>query len=222
MKRIILCFSLVILACTSFSQVIKRGKGGRNVYVRVEDTTSQKPFEFKKQSMVTMSLYDLLFTNVTLNYEFFRPDGKMGYQLPISINTGGLPDTSDYRVQNTGRFLSQRNRIFQTGFSLNYYPDGQNKVNYYVGVNFLAGWFYYWHYTYATPPGGYYGPTYVSNEKLIGNNVSGAIHGGILFNPKETLTFSLRAGVGLRRYGTIYQEYTFSYMQFDACIGFKF
>src|SRR3989442_782065 len=141
MKRSLLLLALVMLALASNAQVIKRGKGGRNVYVRVEDTTAQKPFEFKKQSMLTMSVYDLLFTNITLNYEFFRADGKMGYQLPISINAGGLPDTSNYYVQNQGRFLSQRNRIFQTGFSMNYYPNGQDKVNYYIGLNVQAGWF---------------------------------------------------------------------------------
>src|SRR5258708_4781919 len=128
----------ISLYCTMQSQIIKHGKG-RSVYVRVEDTTRLKPFEFKKQNMFSLSLYDLLFTNISANYEFFRADGRMGFQLPISINAGGLPDTSDYRVNNTGRFISQRNRIFQTGFSLNYYPEGQNKVNYFLGVNFQGG-----------------------------------------------------------------------------------
>lgn len=223
MKRSLLFLSLLILATVSHAQVIKRGKGGRNVYVRVEDTTAQKPFEFKKQSMLTMSIYDMLFTNISLNYEFFRADGKMGYQLPISINAGGLPDTSDYAVQNTGRFLTERNRIFQTGFAFNYYPNGQDKVNYFVGLTAQAGWFYYWHYLYNVTPGPY-GTyhSYAGNEKLIGNNLAGLIHGGILFNPRETLTFSLKAGIGLRRYATTYQEYTFSTFQVDACIGFKF
>jgi hypothetical protein len=191
--------------------------------VRVEDTTAQKPFEFKKQSMLSMSLYDLLFTNVSLKYEFFRADGKIGYQLPISINAGGLPDTSNYSVNNRGRFLSDRNRIFQTGFGLNYYTDGQNKTSYYVGFNLQTGWFYYWHYTYASTPGPY-GPyyNYVSNERMIGNNLAGLLHAGVLFNPKETLTFNLRGAIGLRRYSTIMQEYTFSTVQIDACLGFKF
>jgi hypothetical protein len=216
MRKVLFLSSLLMLAAGAVGQVIKKGNG-KNIYVRVDDTASVKPFRFVKQNMFTLSIYDMMFTNVSANYEFFTSDGKMGYQLPISINAGGLPDSSQYEVRNTGRFLAQRNRIFQTGFSVNHYPNGQDRVSYYVGFNVLAGWFYYWRYTYSPPP-----VYYVSSERLIGTNLSGTLHGGLLFNPRETIVLNMRAGFGLRRNTTIYREYTFPFMQIDFCLGFKF
>lgn len=217
MRKLMPALLLLTLSTAALAQVIRPGRG-KSVYVRVEDTARQQPFMFKKQNMFSLSIYDMLFTNITANYEFFTSNGKMGYQLPISINAGGLPDTSQYFVSNAGRFISQRNRIFQTGASINYYPSGQDRVNYYVGCSFTAGWFYYWKYTYSSFPW----PVPVDYEKLIGTNVSGLIHAGILFNPRESLILNLRTGFGLRRHTTVFREYTFPFMNFDLCLGFKF
>ena len=219
MKRAFTVCLLLAIALGSNAQSARKNRVGRSTS---RDTTA---YEFSKQNMLTMSVFDLLFTNVSLKYEFFRKDGKMGYELPLSINAGGLPDTSDYRGAGSSQFISRRNRIFQTGIALNYYPDGQAKVSYLVGINFQAAWFYYWHYTYApgtNPPTWGYGPNIESIDRLIGTSITGALHGGVLFNPREKLTFSMRVGLGLRRYSTIFREYTFSVAQFDACLGFKF
>lgn len=214
MRKSVFMLLFASLGTGAGAQVIKHGRG-KSIYVRVEDTVRQKPFVFSKQNMFSLSIYDLLFTNITANYEFFSSSGRMGYQLPISINAGGLPDSSQYYVSNAGRFLSQRNRIFQTGACLNYYPNGQDRINYYVGCSVMAGWFYYWRYSSLWPMP-------AVGEKLIGTNVSGVIHGGLLFNPRESLILNLRTGLGLRRHTTIYREYTFPFMNFDLCLGFKF
>jgi hypothetical protein len=152
-----------------------------------------------------------------------------GYQLPVSFNAGGLPDTSDYmRNGRSPAFLASRNRIFQTGFNFNYYFNGQNKVSLYMGAGFNIGWFAYWRYNYDTlyTSGGWSGPNYYlqyhGNERKIGNNYAGLIHGGILINPRETVTLNLKSGFGLRRYGTEFREYTTGYFTLDIALGFKF
>ena len=178
------------------------------------------PSDITKQNMFSMSVTDLVLTNITLRYEFFKKDGTVSYQIPFSFNAGGIPDTNNYRVSNAGRFLSGRNRIFQTGFNLNYYIDGQDVVSPFVGVSLAAGWFYYWKYSNTplnVPPYNAW-----TSEKMIANNYSFAFHAGFLYNPWETLTFSAKIGAGLRRYGTIYQEYTYPFGLADLSIGFKF
>lgn len=223
MKKIFVATLLVTAVFAGQAQVIKQGKG-RSVYVRVEDTSATKPFQLKKHEMVQLNVFDLIFTDVSISYEHFSSDGTKGYQIPFSFNAGGLPDTSDYRSNTVGRFISSKNRIFQTGFNYNYYFNGQDKVSLYMGAGVQVGWFYYWKYMYNTPtsPYGYPYYGYVGNEKKIGNNYAGLIHGGILFNPRETVTFNLKAGFGLRRYATDYTEYTVGYFNLDVCLGFKF
>lgn len=177
------------------------------------------PFEFKKRNLVQVNLFDFVFTNLTLTYEFFSKDGKNGFQLPISFNMGGEPDSSQYYVHNQGRFLSAKNRIFQTGLNYNYYFLGQNYVSPYLGVGFNAGAFNYYEYTYNYSGGGYY---YNNGQKKIGTNVQGGLFIGVLFNPKETITFNIKGGLGMRRYTTDFYEYTYPYGIFEASLGFKF
>lgn len=221
MQKTVLILLLSVCILSLQAQVINRGKSSSIGGTGFKETKEPPPFEFKKQSMISLSMSDMVLTNITAKYEYFTSDGKIGYQIPFSFNAGGVPDTSDYRSSNLGRFLSARNRIFQTGFNLNYYLYGQDKVSTFVGLSFAAGWFYYWKYTYyrnPVPPN----YNYYDSEKLIGNNYSFAFHGGFLFNPWETLTFTLKGGVGLRRYGTILPEYTYPFGMVDVSCGFKF
>lgn len=192
----------------------------------VKEAKELPPFEFKKRSMISLSISDLVMTNFTFRYEYFTKDGKVGIQLPVSLNAGGVPDTNNYAVNNAGRFLSARNRIFQSGLNANYYISGQNRVSPYVGVSLAAGTFKYWINTYIPPTStstvSPYSPPAYTHEQQVGNNVSFAFHAGFLFNPWETLTFNIKGGVGLRRYTTNYVEYTYPFGLVDVSLGFKF
>ncbi len=228
MKNCLVALVVVFLGFQSHAQVIKRGRG-KPVYVQVEDTASDRPFALKKHDLLQLNVFDLIFTDVSLAYEHFNKDGKKGYQLPLSINAGGLPDTGDYRSGSSiGRFISSRNRIFQTGFNYNYYFNGQDKVSLYMGLGFQVGAFYYWKYnygnvTYTNQWGNPYTTiAYLGSDRKVGNNYSGLIHGGILLNPHETVTLNLKTGFGLRRYSTEYTEYTVGYFILDVSLGFKF
>ena len=221
MKKTIYTLILLICLVQAKSQII--GSKSKAPSGSIKEYKEPTPFEFKKQSMISLSMSDIVLTNFTFRYEFFKKDGKVGFQVPISLNAGGLPDTSAYHSGGTGRFLAARNRIFQTGFNINYYTNGQEKVSPFVGLSLAAGWFYYWKYTYNIPTNNSNGYPYTfSNEKLIGNNYSFAFHAGFLFNPWETLTFTIKGGIGIRRYGTIYTEYTYPFGLMDLSCGFKF
>src|ERR1700752_2766103 len=220
MKKAI-CILLIFICGAQVNAQIINKKTQSGYGSSVKEIKETPLWEFKKQRMISLSMSDMVFTNITARYEFFKKDGKVGFQIPFSFNAGGVPDTNQYRVGSAGRFLSARNRIFQTGLNINYYLVGQDKVSPFVGVSLAAGWFNYWRYDYTQSPTVPY--QYNTAEyKEIGTNVSFAFHAGFLFNPWETLTFSIKGGLGLRRYGTIYNEYTYPFGLIDLSTGFKF
>jgi hypothetical protein len=220
MRKLFFVLPVILFVLQLRAQIgMKSTEGSANYPGAVKDKTP--PVILKKQSMFSMSIADLAFTNITLKYELFRKDGKVSITIPFSFNAGGIPDTNDYNVHNSLRFISSRNRIFQTGFAANYFLDKQDAVYPYIGATVAAGWFYYWKYSYvpgSTPPFN----TMHTSEKLVGNNYSFAFHYGLLFNPWETVTFNTKIGFGLRRFGTIYQEYTVPFALFDLTVGIKF
>ena len=224
MRKILITLLLCFFVSEAYPQIIKKGRGNYDYNGNLIEQKEAPPFQFVKQSMFSMSIADLVFTNLTFKYQFFRKDGMVGYEIPFSFNAGGVPDTSPYQVRNAGRFLSAKNRIFQSGINLNYYFNGQDKVSPFVGVGLGIGWFNYWqyNYTYTNNPYGYPNQTLTSHEKQIGGYYNMAFNAGILFNPKERLTFSVKAGLGLRRYATNFIEYTFPFFTSDVSVGFKF
>ena len=225
-KLFTLC--IVTLTISTNAQVIKTGKPKATEPV-AEDTyynpyhREQKPFEFKKRSMLQINIFEFVFTNVALSYELFSKDGKHGYKIPFTFGIGGEPDMNPYSINNTGRFLASKNRIFETGFHYHYYPLGQRVASPFIGLGFNAGAFNYWEYNYTIVNTGYYQyQQTLSNNQKIGTNVSGALFAGVLFNPNETVTFGFTAGLGFRRYGTDFNEYTYPYGLLEINLGFKF
>ena len=71
----------------------------------------------------------------TMTYQFLNKTGKIGYEIPVSIGllqdayTDPLPEIFDIEFYS----------VFYTGFTLNWYPLGQNKVSYVLGPSFRIG-----------------------------------------------------------------------------------
>jgi hypothetical protein len=223
-KRLLL-FCVVVLAIDVNAQVIKEGGKQPTTddsyynppYGREQRLREEKPFEFRKRSLIQINLSQFVFTNVALSYEIFSRDGKTSVKIPFIFGIGGEQDTNAYYVHNIGRFIASKNRIFETGLHYNYYFLGQRRVSPFMGAGFNVGAFNYWEYKYSN---GYYGTPTIN--KNIGTNVAGTLFMGILFNPAETVTFGLKAGVGFRRYGTDYKDYTYPSGIFEVNLGVKF
>ena len=246
LKKIsILC--LVAIVLSTKAQVIRKGNGQKNQtqtqQQQIQQQQSQQPtstnsnsvingdqngkerkaFEYVKRSMVSVNLSQFVFTNVAIGYEFFTKDGKKGIKIPFIFGIGGQQDTNAYSVNNQGRFLSSKNRIFETGLNYNYYFIGQKVVSPYIGVGVNIGAFNYWEYKYTTQYIGYtYNNVLSTVSKNIGTNYGGALFAGVLINPNETITFGIKAGMGFRRYSTDRIEYTYPYGIFEVNLGFKF
>jgi hypothetical protein len=229
-KLLALCIFAITISANA--QVIKQGGGNQSTqddlyygspYGGRQKYRDEKPFEFKKRSLIQINLAQFAFTNVALSYEIFSKDGKSSVKIPFTFGIGGEPDTAAYQVHNEGRFLAAKNRIFETGLHYNYYFFGQKRVSPFMGAGFNVGAFNYWEYKYTTLYNNgysYYSAPTIS--KNIGTNVAGALFAGVLFNPAETVTFGLKAGMGFRRYGTDYKEYTYPYGILEINLGFKF
>jgi hypothetical protein len=225
---------LIVITINANAQVIKPGRP-KNTEPTTEDTyyspyrkdpkpIEEKPFEFKKRSMIQINIFEFVFTNISLSYEFFSKDGKHGFKIPFTFSLGGLPDTNAYATNNSGRFIASKNRIFESGLHYNYYLLGQKRVSPFLGLGFNVGGFNYWEYKYTYYNNGYY-PYYQyasKGDQKIGTNISGALFAGVLFNPNETVTFGFKGGLGFRRYGTDFTEYTYPYGLLEINLGFKF
>ncbi len=229
MFKKIITLAIIALTIHVNAQVIKTAKP-KTVVPATEHTytppyySEATPFEFKKRSMLQINIFEFVFTNISISYELFSKDGKHGFKVPFTFGLGGQPDTNAYQVNNTNRFIASRNRIFETGLHYNYYPLGQRRASPFLGLGFNVGAFNYWQYASVLVNNGGY-PYYQQvgkGDQKIGNNISGALFFGILFNPNETVTFGFKTGLGFRRYGTDYKEYTYPYGVLEVNLGFKF
>ncbi len=231
-KLFILC--LITIVINANAQVIKQGGKQNpttddtyyNPYGREQRPREEKPFEFKKRSLIQINIFQFVFTNVSLSYEFFSKDGKSGFHIPFTFGIGGKPDNNPYPGNNNGTFIASQNRIFESGLHYHYYPLGQRRTSPFLGVGFNVGGFNYWNYTpNYVYNNGYTYAQQIQGSAQVGTNYSGALFGGFLFNPNETITFGMKAGLGFMRKSTSvanYIEYTHPYGVFEVNLGFKF
>ncbi|MHB8401095.1 MAG: hypothetical protein ACYDCN_03685 [Bacteroidia bacterium] len=209
------------------AQVIKQGGRHQSVDNVTDDAyytpyhKDEKTLEFTKRSLIQINIFQFVFTNIALSYEIFSKDGKSGFHIPFTFGIGGRPNQNPYGSNygsSTTLVIASQNRIFESGLHYHYYLLGQRRVSPFLGLGFNVGAFNYWTYsTYSYPPN--------MGNAQIGTNYSGALLGGVLFNPNETITFSLKAGLGFMRHSTDianYTEYTTPYGLFEVNLGFKF
>jgi len=100
------------------------------------------------RNLVSLSVSDLVFQNITFSYERIAASGMVGVKVPLSL--GLNPREIDYDY-------SLRDRKFSAGLALHWYPFGQGRFSYYLGpqvelsfINYLT---YYYDYTNPYPVG---------------------------------------------------------------------
>jgi hypothetical protein len=229
---------LITIVINANAQVIRQGNKPKTTttYTTNETTNSGEPksiaynqvskdVEFKR-SMISLNIFEFVFTNISLSYDYFSKKGKSGFHIPFTFGIGGKPDQSQYPGNNNGLFIASQNRIFESGLHYNYYLVGQKKASPFIGIGFNVGAFNYWNY-----PAGYVPPTTTSSTTIntispqVGTNFSGALFAGILFNPNELITFTLKTGFGFRKRTADvpnYVDYTQLYGLLELNLGFKF
>jgi hypothetical protein len=228
---------LIAITINVNAQVINRtNKQQKNTETTSTESNNQsnpyskekKPLEFKR-SMLQVNIFEFVFTNVAVSYQIFSKNGKSGFQIPFTFGIGGKPDNNPYPGNNSGLFIVSQNRIFESGLHYHYYFVGQQKASPFMGVGLNVGAFNYWgpYTTVIVNNGSYPYTQQVPGTAQVGTNFAGSLFGGILINPNETITFSIKTGLGfmgrtISPNVTSYQEYTRPYGLLEINLGFKF
>lgn len=183
-------------------------------------TDTHIPVENFKQNVLAINVADFAFANLTVSYERIFKRGFTSIKIPVSVGLNGQPDLGPY----TGEIAAMtfmKNKNYSAGFELNYYPLGQTRHNYYIGISTLAGSFFYYpgvmHYSQQ-----YNYQVIDPGSKKYGLHYSGMIHLGGNLGIAEHFTAGLKIAMGYKREETLIEDYTRFNMEGDATLAYKF
>lgn len=152
------------------------------------DGSNHKTNDGNHKNLIAYHLADLLINNFTISYERIFNDGKMGFQIPLSIGYNG-----DY--QELGDF---RNK-FYTGINFNIYPTGQGQWRYFLGPGIRLGTGNYEYYQNCHDCYDYYKNEDVFYFKFHINN-------GVMFTPVPALSLTACLSLGIRYVDSDYSD----------------
>lgn len=148
----------------------------------------ERPFtkDFAK-NIIAFHLFDVVFGDFAFSYEHITPDGRVGLKIPVAFGFYG------YHPENTPFNF---NNLFYSGMGINFYPNGQGKVRYFVGPNLRVGVgrsadYYYYYDEY----GNYYYDEYYETNSFY---MKYLVDNGIIFMPSRNLSISAILSLGIR------------------------
>jgi len=176
------------------------------------------------KNIVALNFFEMAFTNLSFSYERIFESGDFSIKIPLSFSLGGKPAFHDYGTGvETIDFL--QNKIYGTGLEFNYYPLGQTRHTFYLGLSAAYGTFNY--YTYSLNPN--YNYNYYNNynnaanfDKHLGIHYSGLIHVGGYLGLTDKILMGGKVGIGFKREETIFVDYTHPRVQLDFNLAYRF
>lgn len=175
----------------------------------VQTVYSQEPeiidLENRKtyKNLITVDYVSPVFGAATVSYERLFSSGKLGLEVPISI---GFKSTSN---------ITSEPRIWGAGLELKYYPTGQSKIAYYLGLDNQVGQLkqYYYYYDYFAPY------PQATNPRMF---FATYIKNGVSFNVFERLSISPAFALGIRTVDSSHRMYTDIHAYGEFAMSFKF
>lgn len=157
------------------------------------------------------NLADLFRTDVCLHYEFLFPGDELALRVPLLIGFNNDYFNVKSRFQNP--YVFRRNRVFETGLDLRWYPGGQGKVRYVMGPAL--------HYILNNKRGPLspYSGQPVGNHHV--NTIRYMLYNGIVFSPVPHFQFGFDVGLG-SQYDLSDTQYTDGRVFGDPKIQFNF
>ena len=138
-------------------------------------------YDSLKKNIISINLFDVIYTHLTISYEYLLKSGRIGIKIPLSISH------SKASYSNYSRYNFNQKTIYSAGVDLNFYPNGQKrKINYYLGPAFHYGVFNYYSSIYITP------------QILNGDCFALLFNNGIRFRPAPGINISFELGLGYR------------------------
>jgi len=144
--------------------LIQYSNGDHEIYtdnpqVEFERGGIYKPVEHVR-NIISFSPLDIVFMRFQMSYEHINKDGTVGFRVPMVIG-----------------FYNEEPSYF-TGFDINMYPAGQNRISYFLGPKIRAG----------------YVNDYIFNEELF---TAFLFNNGMVVHTGSDLTLSFAAGIGV-------------------------
>ncbi|WP_205503358.1 hypothetical protein [Rufibacter psychrotolerans] len=146
----------------------------------------QAAFNYETQygrHLFWVSPLDLVYSNLTIAYEYILAKGKMGLKIPFNFSV-----TPPSRVQSLDSF--RENNRYGLGLELNYYPHGQGRYRFFMGPALQYRVFRSYYYEF---PGGTYEQKAADATMLL---VAAKI--GLYYQPTRRQLVAADAGVGYR------------------------
>jgi hypothetical protein len=162
-----------------------------------DEIRDEDPFKTKfNRRMIQLNVPDYFAGSLTFSYEYFTKSGDYSMRVPVSIglNSVGLNRYAVLESQYGRQGYYRENKKFSTGFDINYFPNGQGKVRYFIGPSVEFGWFDYHDFGNV---GNY--PYTLVDKKMSANFQSLLLQNGFLFQPTANFNFSLLIGMGYTR-----------------------
>jgi len=145
------------------------------------ESSGDLPFEVKK-NIVSFNYGDFLVNRFSISYERLLNGGKMGIKVPFGVT-----------YQNPNYYNDDR-MIYYSGVDVNFYPLGQKRLTYSVGLGSRVGivndYYYYPYYYYDS----YY--YYSGYKKRLAAGFY--MNNGLTFHLVENMSISGMVGLGLR------------------------
>lgn len=155
------------------------------------------------KNQISVDYVSPVFGAATVSYERLFSSGKLGLEVPISI---GFKSASN---------MVALPRVWGAGLELKYYPTGQGKVAYYLGLDNQLGQVkeYYYYYDYFAPY-----PQAVNPRMFF----AAYIKNGVSFNLFERLSIAPAFALGVRSVDSNYGMQTDIHAYGEFAMSFKF
>jgi hypothetical protein len=163
------------------------------------------PLKFDQHSMVSINAFELAIGAVTLNYEGFAPSGLFSGKISLSL---GFWEPSEYH----DTFWAFRgSKLYSATLAGNYYPFGQERLTWYLGLSIKTGKNRYTEYRSDE----YFDPY----EAVVTGTFFGfSVHSGFKYHLNRSWVVVTQFGVG-RMSSSLYDRIWFP---IDLGIGYKF
>lgn len=123
--------------------------GHNDIFIQGKMNTSSSrktppPFHsdngLKRRHFIGINMIDLLPGLLTFNYEANIYQDLLSVRIPISFGVSSIGGvTPRYGYDRPDFFYYNRDKKFSTGFDLRYYPYGQNRISYFIGLAYEYG-----------------------------------------------------------------------------------
>lgn len=182
-----------------------------------------------KKNIFAVNLFEIPFIHLGFSYERIFNHGHVSLKVPLSFSLGGPPDETAYIQSGNGstanasfRTTFMQNKIVASGLELNYYPVGQTRQTFYIGLSGSVGSFYYYSYDPTYYPSYYNYPSQTGKKRHMAMQYAGMVHLGGYITLTKNLIIGTKFALGYRREETIYVDYTMPKFQLDVNMALRF